>query len=58
MCTKNSGQKTIWKNEKFIQTYDNIKKISSTEYEDVDWFHIVRDKIQWRTLLNTAMDTE
>jgi len=38
------------------QLGDNIKmNLKETEREDVDWFHMDRDKMQWRALVNTIM---
>ena len=34
---------------------DNIKiDIVGTDYEHIDWIHLVQDKFQWRSFVNTV----
>jgi hypothetical protein len=36
---------------------DNIKMdLKDTWYENVDWIKLVRDRIQWRALVNAVMN--
>jgi hypothetical protein len=36
---------------------DNIKMdLRETEFEDVDWIHLARDRNTWRALVNTVMN--
>jgi hypothetical protein len=36
---------------------DNIRMdLREIGWEDVDWMHVVQDRDQWRTLVNTVMN--
>jgi hypothetical protein len=36
---------------------DNINMdLKEIKFEDVDWVHVVQDRVQWQTLTNTVMN--
>jgi hypothetical protein len=36
---------------------DNIKiYLRETEFGDVDWIHLFKDRVRWRSLVNTVMN--
>jgi hypothetical protein len=38
---------------------DDIRiNFEETGYEDADWIHLAQDRIQWRILVNTAMNLQ
>jgi hypothetical protein len=53
---KKAGRKgTTWKVSPRVE--DNIKmNLKYIEWEGVDWIHLVKDRDQWWTLVNTVMN--
>jgi hypothetical protein len=36
-----------------VQDYRDLKEV---RYESVDWIHVAQDRVQWLSVLNTAMN--
>jgi hypothetical protein len=52
-----SGKRLAYLGEFKYNWEDNINTdIRKTGYEDVDWIHLVKGRVQWRALVNTVMN--